>query len=51
MQETSVGRLIQVQEEKGVYTAAMKVANNRVRYAMADQQAVAVQLLINRIKG
>ena len=49
MQETSV-QLIQVREEKGVYTAAIKVGSNRVRYAMAERQTDAVQLLIYKVK-
>jgi hypothetical protein len=51
MQETSIQKLIQVKENESGYVAAIRVGGNRVRYAMADQQTVAVQLLINKIKG
>ena len=50
MQETSV-QLIQVREEKNGFVAAMKIGNNRVRYAIADLQTDAVQLLIYKVKG
>ena len=51
MQETSVQRLIQVKENESGHVAAIRVGSNRVRYACAEQQNMAVQLLINRIRG